>query len=180
MFCEKCGQQIADDASFCPYCNNVINRPNQQNNYYQPQPEQQNTYYNPQQTYQAPEQNGAYPPPQQDNYFTQQSNPYGNSFYPPADQSIINTISNCKTLGIIAIIVGIFVPIAGIICGAIGLSNVKNIPDHPKYINDKASVRRLNILGIVIPIIIWAVIFLLYILIMIFAVGAIGGLSSLY
>lgn len=183
MYCPKCGSFVTDEAQFCPNCNEpiikeAVNEPEAQQNggvYYTPQqnPNEQNAYYSPQQNntynnvndsnynpYGNPQQNNAYyNNDAQQNYFNQgQSNNQG--FYqscPPnqAEQQFKEVISSANTLGILAIVLGILLtPLAGIICGAVGLSKLNNVPDmlmNPLLAKDKAKAKKLNIWGIVLP-----------------------------
>lgn len=173
MFCEKCGQQIPDDSTFCPFCNNVVSTPNPQ----------QGSYYAPAQDNYQPQQD-AYSQPQPEQYFNPQgayqNNPYPNQQpnVPFIDQNIMNQISNCRTLGLVAIIVGIFVPIVGWICGGIGLSNSKNIPDLPQYAKDKKTVKNMNLAGIIIPFVSYALLIIFYLVI--FGIGMAAGFSEFY
>ena len=181
MFCEKCGQQIPDESTFCPFCNNVVSTPNPQQGTYSA-PVQDNNYYN------QPQQN-AYSQPQSEpeQYFNPQGNSYQNNPYanyqqnaPFVDPNITNQLSNCKTLGLVAIIVGIFVPIVGWICGGIGLSNLKNIPDLPQYANEKKKIKNMNLAGIIIPFAVYLLVIIFYVLIFTVVLGGAAGLAEFY
>lgn len=183
MYCPKCGSFVTDEAQFCPNCNEpiikeAVNEPEAQQNggvYYTPQqnPNEQNAYYSPQQNntyntvndsnynpYGNPQQNNAYyNNDAQQNYFNQ-GQPNNQGFYqscPPnqAEQQFKEVISSANTLGILAIVLGILLtPLAGIICGAVGLSKLNNVPDmlmNPLLAKDKAKAKKLNIWGIVLP-----------------------------
>lgn len=185
MFCEKCGQQIPDESTFCPFCNNVVSTPNpQQNAYYAPA--QDNNYYNQQQpnAYAQPQNDYTQPQSEPEQYFNPQGNVYQNNPYsnyqpnmPFIDPNVTSQISNCKTLGLVAIIVGIFVPIVGWVCGGIGLSNAKNIPDLPQYANEKKKVKNMNLAGIIVPFASYLLAIIFYVLI--FTLMA-TGFSALY
>lgn len=176
MYCPKCGSFVTDEAQFCPNCNEpiikeAVNEPEAQQNggvYYTPQ--QNNTYnnvndsnYNP---YGNPQQNNAYyNNDAQQNYFNQ-GQPNNQGFYqscPPnqAEQQFKEVISSANTLGILAIVLGILLtPLAGIICGAVGLSKLNSIPNilmNPILTKDKDKAKKLNIMGIVIPVALYIV-----------------------
>lgn len=202
MYCEKCGSPIADGLTSCPNCNEPINiqeaspienqqttaEASQQTNSYENAQSASDSYYTP------PQQN--YNP--QPNYTQQQgySQPYGqqynqqynpNGFYQGnpqqmfIEQEINKNLSSAKTLGILAIVLGLlFSPIVGIICGAIGLSKVNdivNLTSNPMIEQEKKKVKKLNKLGIIIPIVVYAVIILFTIII---TVVASLGLASSY
>ena len=189
MYCPKCGAFIPEGTQSCPSCNEVINtytanntaENNYPNNgvYYTPQDsgaaynntsqQSNDSYYNQQSNnnyYNNPEQNNSH-----HNYFNQGQT--GNQGYYRADMpnynemQIRNIISNANTLGILAIVLGIlFTPIAGIICGAIGLSKLNslpNIPLDPILSRERDKTKKMNILGIVIPIVLYiiAIIFMI-------------------
>lgn len=145
MICPKCNNQIPDDSKFCPVCGSPIEAPfqNQQNvNEYSQQ--QQASYQQPPYTEQPDfsaqntqnqysQQNGAYQQNQysqpNQNYNYQNYNNYNQPNTPPygppfgMNDEIIHKGENAKTLGIVALIVGLFVPLVGWICGGIGMSN---------------------------------------------------------
>lgn len=159
MYCPKCGSFVTDDAQVCPNCNEPILKENFNNSaqqpndgvYYTPQNNngQNNTYYNnTQSNYDS-----------QSNYFNQ-AQPNNQGYYqacPPNqfEQQFKEAISSANTLGILAIVLGILLtPLAGIICGAVGLSklnSIPNIPMSPTLTNDKAKAKKLNIWGIALP-----------------------------
>lgn len=169
MYCPKCGSFLADDAQFCPSCNEPVNHTAagaQQNDgvYYTPQQgdsynnstnEQNNTYYNNAQ----PNYNA------QSNYFNQ-AQPNNQGYYQAnqpnyIEQQFKDIISNANTLGVLAIVLGILLtPLAGIICGAVGLSKLNSVPDlpmNPYITKDKAKAKKLNLIGIILPIALYVV-----------------------
>ncbi len=160
------------------------------------------SYYTPPQQQTQPQQDYA----QQPNYTQQQgynqqpnySQPYGqqtyqqsyqqynaNSYYqnnPQAfvEQEINKSLSSARTLGILAIVLGLLMsPIVGIICGAVGISKVNdiiNMTNSPIIEEEKKKVKKLNKIGIIIPLVIYAVIIVFAIVISLIA--GIGFASS--
>lgn len=116
---------------------------------------------------------------QQNGYNNQQQFGYDPNFM--ANQ-ISNNLSSAKTLGILAIVLGLLISsIIGIICGAVGLSKANSVPDmlpDPNLNAEKAKVKKLNILGIVLPIAIRVVLIIIYV-IFIVVLGA-GFVTSYY
>lgn len=87
--------------------------------------------------HQQPQQNqGYYQPPQQP------YQPYQQTYY-SAVENPYKIIEDCKTLGIVAIIGCFFINLIGIICGAIGLSKLKSVPDSPELAEKKRSAKTL-------------------------------------
>lgn len=190
MYCPKCGSFVTDDAQFCSNCNEPITRETVSNSaqtndgvYYTPQqssneqsaysaPQQNNPYNNPNEQNTAYYNNGQPNYNSQPNYFNQaQSNNQG--YYqacPPNqfEQQFKEAISSANTLGILAIVLGILLtPLAGIICGAVGLSklnSIPNIPMSPVLTKDKDKARKLNIWGIALPIALYVVAVILMII----------------
>ena len=183
MYCPNCGSFLQDGTQNCPNCNEPINQTNvnnganaQQNDgiYYNPQ--QNNTYNNVNEpnynTYSNTQQNNTYYNDAQQNYFNQ-GQPNNQDYYqacPPnnSEQQFKEIVSSANTLGILAIVLGILLtPLAGIICGAVGLSKLNslpNIPMNPAIENDKAKARKLNIWGIVLPIALYIILIVLMII----------------
>lgn len=182
MYCPKCGSFVTDDAQFCPNCNEPINKEAacnsapQQNDgvYYTPQSNNEQSAYNSTQasnSYNANEQNNTYYNSAQPNYNSQpnyfnQAQPNNQGYYqacPPnqSEQQFKEVISSANTLGILAIVLGILLtPLAGIICGAVGLSklnSIPNIPLNPILTKDKDKAKKLNIWGIALPIALYVV-----------------------
>lgn len=103
MFCKNCGSTIPDGSAVCPYCSAVQ----------EPAAPQQPAGYEQPQYQQAPQQ----PQYQQPQY----QQPYQQPMYDA------QAVSSAKTMGIIAIIGGIFIPLLGWILGGIGSSKAKNV-----------------------------------------------------
>lgn len=152
MYCSNCGQEIPYGQTSCPNCNPANHQASAPTN---------GTYYNPPQSYNTyNQQSGSYtPPPQQNNYFTYSNN---TNEYERQCETDINT---ANTLGIVSIVIGLLVSrLVGLILGIVGLSKLNNIPDWPKFASKKADAKRLNKIGIIIPIIIYAIAFVIAIL----------------
>lgn len=186
MYCPKCGTFLPEGTAVCPNCaepsaaeaNSTNNETgyNCSGNYsagYQNSDQTANTNYN-QQSY-----NSYYDP-----------QPNAQSYYPPNNNNTYqynfseleakDKLSTAHTLGVLAIILGIiFSPIVGIICGIIGINNVNNVPDmynNPAIMEDKRKAKKLNVIGIALPIGLWAV---AIILILIFAmIVGVAGIAS--
>lgn len=122
MFCNNCGKELADGSAFCPYCGTKQLETQQS----QPQPQPVNQNQNQYQTY---------------NYI-----PMAPSGADPKE------IDDTKTLGIVAIVVGIFIPLVGFICGGIGLSKSKKL-NAVAFEEQKAQInknRKLCLAGIIV------------------------------
>ena len=127
MYCPSCGAYIPDGEEICPSCHADIKSGYQYNN-------------------------NAYNQPYNPNSFSQQYS------YDEEYEANKNKISNAKLLGILSIVLGIVMsPIVGIICAVIGLVNTNNINviNSIKLFEEKNKARKLNSVGIVIPIVIW-------------------------
>lgn len=174
MICNFCRNEIDDASTVCPYCGQPITpvQPQTQdydNSFTQPEQEpapQDTAYYhlpeqqefNKQGEYTAPNQpqqntdRGYYQPQyyqQQQYQYQQQQYQQPNNGYYYQGTDIRKEIENSKILGIVSILVGVFISgIAGIICGAIGLSKVN--PFYHSYPMDPEikSARSLNKWGI--------------------------------
>lgn len=163
MYCKNCGQLIADNTAVCPYCSATVQgEANHSVNgtYYTP-PENRQDSYQPQ-----GEQYG--------NYYNQPNNQYGfNQYFKEAEANI----ESANTLGIISIILGILLsPIVGIICAAVGLSKLSSVPEIPELYTKRQQAKRLNNLGIIIPLVIWLVAFVAIMLFMgVFVAGTVYG-----
>lgn len=186
MICNKCGQPIADGVYYCEHCGEPVNQTyNQQpfnsepqNTYTDTQPNysqaeaqqggsRSNSEYEQayQQTYQQQPNGQTYNQQQYQQY--QQYPPYGQPVTPQAfDFMLDNKIDEIKTLGIIAIIAGLFFPIAGIIIGCIGISKLNGLPVLPPYQynyekeSKRKKAKKLCMIGIILPIALWVVSFL--------------------
>lgn len=161
MYCSNCGAFVPEGSEACPNCSQAVN--NNENNYNNTQ-QSSGTYYTP---HQQSTQN----------------------YYQPNDlfileQKMKNNLSTANTMGILSIILGlILTPIAGIICGIIGLSKANEVPDftdNPYIAEEKKSVKRLNILGIVLPTVLWIGLIIVMALCFFGVIFAGVGLNELY
>lgn len=155
MFCRNCGNQLADGVRFCPYCGTDLGEtapvypPQSQAPVYgQPaQAQQPASEYQPsQQPYTAPQQPyGQQVPPEY--------NPYNPGYYTQPPRADDGAVQSTKTLGLVALIVGLFIPLVGYICGGIGLSRIRKLEffADPMQKEQLAKNKTLCILGIVIP-----------------------------
>lgn len=146
MLCKKCGQYIPDGVYYCEHCGEPVE------NTYTQQPFQSGDSGYTRQTYQQP---------------NAQYNPYAQQYTPEAYEYMISSkIEDARTMGILAIILGLFFPILGIIFGCIGISKINEIPPSNQYSYNselnKKKAKNLCIAGIVLPIVLWvlAVIFI--------------------
>ncbi|MDE5985396.1 MAG: hypothetical protein K2H13_09100 [Eubacterium sp.] len=190
MICNKCGQTVSDEMYYCENCGEPLKQT------YNQQPinnETQNTQSGTQnysQAYQQPyhqaeQQTYQQPSGQAYSQQYQQYPPYGQPVTPQAfDFMLDNKIDEVKTLGIIAIIAGLFFPIAGIILGCIGISKLNGLPVSPQYGYEKDLKRKkaknLCMTGIILPIALWVVTFLFIMLVWGIILGgmAAGGLAA--
>lgn len=169
MYCSKCGSFLPEGADECPNCheaavNQSANRPNYNQN------TANNVYYTPHQNNEQPSYFTGQAQTQQQNYYQQNNQNY----YSPApdymEQEIKNNISSANTLGVLAIVLGILLsPLAGIICGAIGIGKINNLPNismYPILQNERNKAKKLNTIGIVIPIVLWVAAFVIGIIAM--------------
>jgi len=109
-YCKNCGESLSDDAKFCPSCGAKFTEETQQQQQgYQPPTQEQPNDNNWQQV--PPEQpnyqqNPNYIPYDQYNYYQQpiQDKPSGKLNTAMLVWAIINTVSCCQLLGIIALI----------------------------------------------------------------------------
>lgn len=152
MYCPSCSAQVADGSSFCTACGAPMNQQpqvnqeaNQSDVYYTPpaaddadvvnapaveepvvntdnanQYQQQVTeaYGNPNPGYQQPNQPYGNP-----NY--SQQNPYDSYQQPFVNPEIVQKGEKAKTLAIVGIIVGLFIPLVGWICGGKAITQAK-------------------------------------------------------
>ena len=162
MFCRNCGNQLADGTQFCPYCGTevgaasapVYQQPEAQAPVYQ-QPAQEYTqptegYQQSQQSYQQPVQ--GYQQPAQ-GYRQPGYDPYNQGYYQQPQRADDNEIKTTKTLGLVGLIVGLFIPLVGYICGGIGLSKVRKMEffADPMQKEVLAKNKTLCMLAIIIP-----------------------------
>lgn len=175
MYCPKCGAFIPEGAQLCPNCQETAPQPN--NNAARPessaQPENGVYYNTPNQNNQQPGGDSYFTPPNQNNF---ENSYYTQSADEQADFAARDKLSTANTLGILSIILGIILtPIVGIICGAIGLVQANSIADSfnkPALMEEKRKAKRLNIIGIVLPLAIYIVLIIFAILFTaIFAAG---------
>lgn len=135
LYCIKCGHEIPDEVYYCEHCGEAVNKPYTQQEF--------NSQGNNQQTYQQP-------------------TPHFPQYNPQAYEYMISSkLEEVRTFGIIAIIVGLFIPIIGIVLGCIGLSKINEIPLSNQYRFENELKRKraknLCVAGIVIPIVIWII-----------------------
>lgn len=150
MICRKCGSNIPDGTYYCNNCGEPVEAA------YNQQPFEYNGY------------NNANNAGQPYGYTNVQNNPFAPQYNPQAYELMIRSkIENAKTMGIIAIIVGLFIPLLGIVFGVIGIvkTNEINIAFPVSYDLQHSikSTKKLCIAGIVVPIVIWVLIVLCYI-----------------
>lgn len=198
MYCEKCGSPVADGLTSCPNCNEPINiqeaapvenqqttaEAAQQTNSYENAQPSSDSYYQPNYNQQPNYTQQGYSQPYGQQY-NQQYNPNGYYQSDPQqvfiEQEINKNLSNAKTLGILAIVLGLLItPLIGIICGAIGISKVNdiiNLTNNPMIEQEKKKVKRLNKLGIIIPIVVYAVIVIFAIITMVAGFGLASSAS---
>ena len=150
MICNRCGANIPDGLSACPSCGNAVSysqgyQQPQPTQYQQPQPTQyqQPQYQQPQVQYQQPQQQYQQPfqqkAQQQFHQFQQkvENGYYGASVYDAESRRLAREIDSVKVLGIVSIIGSFFINLVGWICGGIGLSKLKGIPDYPQIAERK-------------------------------------------
>lgn len=147
MICKKCGQFVPDGVYYCKNCGEPVSRTYTQQPF---EPGCQNTQSSTQQGY-------------------RQYNTYTQPYTPQAYEYMVNSkIEEARTLGILSIILGIFVPILGIVLGCIGISKINEIPFSNQYRYEtelnKKRAKSLCITGIVLPIVLWilAIIFAVF------------------
>ncbi|MCM1285162.1 MAG: hypothetical protein NC213_08240 [Acetobacter sp.] len=176
MYCKNCGQVIPDGYSYCPCCQTKAdNHTTQDGTYFTPNTDQENCQHG------AYQQNNGYTQNTQENFFNQGNNQYGFNQQAQYYADAARNLDDAKTLGILAIILGIlFSPIVGIICGIIGLSKANSVADMPETFDKKAKAKRLNSLGIAIPIVLWVFAAIVMILVFTFVIGATGIAGSVF
>lgn len=148
MNCPNCGSVLSPDAAFCPQCGSAVaSAPPQAEAYAQPnapQPEGRADQSTPYSAAQPQSFNG-------NDYSSNTQYAYQQPVYDPSVNYNANPAEekSAKTLGIVAIIVGLFIPLVGWICGGTGLSKLKKVP--PEYRSPGySSAKGLCIAGIVV------------------------------
>ena len=122
MFCPQCGKELNDGAAFCPYCGAQM-------------PAAAQTQASAPASVPAPPVN---------------QNPYGTYAAPQGVPE--SDIKTTKTLGLVALIVGIFVPLVSFICGGIGIGQVNRLKDRatPEQQERLAKNKKINIAAIIV------------------------------
>jgi len=122
MFCPQCGKELNDGAAFCPYCGAQMPVSAQ--------------------TQAGAPASAPVPPVNQ--------NPYG--AYAASQGVPESDIKTTKTLGLVALIVGIFVPFVSFICGGIGIGQVNKLKDRatPEQQERLAKNKKINIAAIIV------------------------------
>lgn len=155
MTCNHCGGVMPEGAVFCPYCGMA--------QAFVPQnPPSRASEFSPHESIAT-----AQVPYAQPNYaqLPYGQDPYGQFFYgqegyAPMPQAYYmptcvseSDMSTVRTLGLVALIVGIFVPLAGYICGGIGLAKISKLLSYayPLQVQALKKSRVLCLLGIIIP-----------------------------
>ncbi len=147
MYCNRCGAQLDDKLYYCPNCGQEINKP-----YYQQ-------------------------PLNMGNTNQQYQNQNSQSNLNPMMNFINSKLEDARLFGILAIVIGIFVSaIVGICLGAVGLSKLNDIRTPNLYIPEietkKEKFRKLNIIGIIVPLVLKIILVIIY---LIFFFGIIGS-----
>ena len=122
MFCPQCGKELNDGAAFCPYCGAQM-------------PISAQT--------QAGAPASAPVPLVNQNSYGAYAVPFR---VPEAD------VKTTKTLGLVALIVGIFVPFVSFICGGIGIGKVNKLMNNatPEQQERLAKNKKINIAAIIV------------------------------
>lgn len=164
MFCSKCGAQIDDKSYYCQSCGQEINKP------YTQQPFNVNNSSNinnnnTSQSYQSG--------------YTQQTNGH---FDPVMMNMIKGKIEDARTMGILAIVLGILcTSIAGIVLGLIGISKLNSIQTYNMYNPEiemlKEKARKLNLIGIILPVVLRVILIVLYFIIIFAMAGTLAGMA---
>ncbi len=156
MFCSKCGAQLDDKSYYCQSCGHEVNKP------YTQQPFNMNN--NTGQTYQS-------------GYSQQQ---YTNNINPAAMSSIQSKIEDARTMGILAIVLGLICSaLVGICLGIVGISKLNSIQTFNTYIPEiemqKEKTRKLNLIGIILPTVLRIILIIFYFIFVFAMVGAVAG-----
>ena len=80
--------------------------------------------------------------------------PVSNPYFAPQG-AVQSDVDSTKTLGLVALIVGIFVPLVGFICGGIGLSKIGKLKPaaNPAQQEQLKKSKKLCLAGIIVPLI---------------------------
>ena len=141
MICNKCGKEIAQGAKFCPYCGEKVEQPQAEVQVQaQPQPQAQ-VQPQPEPQPEVQPQPQAQPQPQ----------PQAQGVPMPGVPE--NKIKTTRTLGLVGLIVGIFIPLVGFICGGIGVYKASTLkhsstPEQTERLNKN---KKLCLAGIIVP-----------------------------
>lgn len=151
MYCNKCGTQLDDKAYYCPNCGQEVNKP------YTQQPFNTTNTANQQ---------------------TQNPNPQNN--FNPMMNEIHSKLEDARIFGILAIAIGFLVSaVVGICLGAIGLSKLNDIQTPNAFIPEieakKEQIRKLNIIGIIAPLVVRVVLVILYVIFLVAFAGALAN-----
>lgn len=203
MYCPNCSAYIPEGADSCANCGQAVSLKNENHNatenqysYTQPNPENNNntanqySYAQPNYeggnsygSYNAAPDNAGYQQNGYNSYYSEQPNQ--NNYFQQAqnDFKIKDALSTSNTLGILAIVLGfILTPLVGIICGVIGLSKANSVPDmfnNPSLMAEKKKAKKLNTLGIVLPLVCYVALFILIFVFVIIFMGTAGVFASI-
>lgn len=166
MICSKCNQVIPDGVYYCEHCGNATDSAYTQQPFNSDGNNQNQQQYN--------RQNYAQNNPQYA--------PYSQAYTPQAYEYMIETkIEEARTLGIISLIAGFFLPIIGIVLGIIGITKLNDIPLSMQFRFEselkRKKAKQLCIAGIAVPISLWTLAVIFYVLIFVIFFGA---MSSYY
>lgn len=181
MLCKNCNQPIPDGSYYCEHCGAPVNDDQYNQKPFEPESSQsQNSYGQPQYDQSQNGYNQA-----QYSQYGQSTPPYTNPYDGNNSQTysvMVNSrIDDAKTMGILAIILGIFIPIVGIILGCVGLSKLSSIkqvnptvtgmnPYDMDTQNRLKKAKTLCITGIVLPIVLWLLAIIFWIIV-VFVLG---------
>lgn len=82
------------------------------------------------------------------------------------ENNFSSVINSSRTFGIIGIILGIFIPLAGWICGGVGLGKSKEILNREPNNREALSAKSLNIGAIVVSTIVFVIAFVATLIVM--------------
>lgn len=162
MICNKCSKVLSDDLYYCDNCGAPTGKDTQWTPYGNETNQNPGSYSNG--NYGNYNNPGGYNNGGQGNYGNYGN--YNNNFglYNTA-QEIDKKIEDSRLLGILAIVLGFFVTsIIGIILGAVGLAKLNDIPfDFQNYnIEKREKARKLNVAGIVAPLVVRVLFWICY------------------